>query len=269
VNQAVRRLLRHPGWSWVKRAVFFGRGLAFVGRRYVCPCCGWSLRGFVGRWGLVSSNKDGYCPRCNAKARHRRIWIHLEQSTRLSSLDGQVLEVAPWWSFARRLQRMPNIRFVGMDLERSGPQVTVVGDALSIPFQASAFDLVLCVHVLEHIADDRRVMAEMHRVLKPGGVAVVSVPLRLDQPTYEDPTIMDPEQRARVFGERGHVRWYGRDLGDRLAAAGFQVTLDLASDVPENVRTRYGLRNDENIFHCTKSTAPSPLHRDFRNLEPA
>lgn len=256
MKQAIRRLLRHPGWAWVKRAVFFGRGLAFVGRRYTCPCCGWSLRGFVGRWGFVSPNKDGYCPRCNAKARHRRVWLYLEQRTRLSSLDGQVLEVAPWWSLARRLQRMPNIRFVGLDLERSGPQVTVVGDAAAIPFEANVFDLVLCVHVLEHIDDDRAVMAELHRVLKPGGVAVVSVPLRLDQPTHEDPTITDPEQRARVFGERGHVRWYGRDLGDRLAAAGFQVSLDLASDVPEAVRSKHGLRNDENIFHCIKAAAP-------------
>ena len=256
MKQVIRRLLQHPGWSWVKRAIFFGRGLAFVGRRYVCPCCGWKLRGFVGRWGFVSSSRDGYCPRCNAKARHRRLWLYLEERVRLSASDRQVLEVAPWWSIARRLRRMPNVRFVGLDLERCGPQVTHVGNAAAIPFRADVFDLVLCQHVLEHIEDDRRVMAELHRVLKPGGVAVVSVPLRLDHPTHEDPTITDPEERARVFGERGHVRWYGRDLGDRLAAAGFEVALHLASDVPEAVRSRFGLRDDENIFHCTKAAAP-------------
>jgi SAM-dependent methyltransferase len=242
---------------WVKRAYFFGRGLAWAGRRHVCPCCGWSLRGFVGHQSFVSSKSDGFCPRCNSKARHRRIWLYLEERMRLSALDRQVLEVAPWPSIARGLQRMPNIRFAGLSLELKRPQVTTVGDARAIPFRAGSFDLVLCVHVLEHIGDDRRVMREMHRVLKPGGVAVVSVPLRLDGPTVEDLTITDQDEQQRVFGEEGHVRAYGRDLGDRLAEAGFEVNLDLASDVPEAVRSRFGLRNDENIFHCVKAAAPT------------
>lgn len=257
MKRAIGRALRHPGWSWVMRAYYFGRGLAWLGRRYVCPCCGWSLRGFVvGQLTVVSSNDDGYCPRCNAKARHRRIWLYLEERMQLSALDRQVLEVAPWPSSARRLRRMPNIRFVGLDLEWSATWVTIVGDARAIPVRADVFDLVLCVHVLEHVEDDRRVISELHRVLKPGGVAIVSVPLHLDRPTHEDPTITDPEERKRVFGEFGHVRYYGRDLGDRLANAGFEVTLDLASEVPEVVSSRFGFRNNENIFHCIKATAP-------------
>jgi SAM-dependent methyltransferase len=151
---------------------------------------------------------------------------------------------------------MQNIRFVGLGLKPRRPQVTTVGDARAIPFRGGVFDLVLCVHLLEHVADDRRAMREMHRVLKDGGVAVVSVPLRLDRPTREDTTITDPDEQQRVFGEEGHVREYGRDLGDRLADAGFEVTLDLASGVPEAVRSRFGLRSDENIFHCVKAAAP-------------
>ena len=45
-------------------------------------------------------------------------------------------------------------------------------------------------------------------------------------------------------------------LINRVSAAGFQVSLDLASDVPDPVRSKYGLRNDENIFHCIKAAAP-------------
>lgn len=205
----------------------------------------------------MKSNSDGYCPRCDSKARHRRIWLYLEERLKLSALDRQVLEIAPWSSFARRLRRMLNIRFVGLALEPSAPYVTIVGDARAIPIRAGVFDLVLCVHVLEHVEEDRRVMSEMHRVLKPGGVAIVTVPLRLDRPTHEDPSITDPLEQQRVFGEQGHVRWYGRDLGDRLADAGFKVTLDLATNVPDTDRSRFGLRNDENIFHCVKATAPA------------
>jgi SAM-dependent methyltransferase len=256
VKQALSRVLRRRGWSWVKEAGLFCRGLAWAGRRYLCPCCGWSLRGFVGPGSFLSSKPDGYCPRCNAKARHRRIWLYLEERVGLSDIERRVLEVAPWPSFLRRLRRMPNIRFVGLDIGQWGPQVTLVGDARAIPVRTGAFDLVLCVHVLEHVQDDRLVMSELNRVLKPGGVAVVNVPMRLDRPTHEDPTITDPEERSRVFGEPFHVRYYGPDLGDRLTAAGFEVSLNLAGDVPATVRARFGLRDDEHIFHCTKTAAP-------------
>jgi len=240
----------------LKRAFFFARGLAWSGRRYVCPCCGWSLRAFVAQRGVVSSNSDGYCPRCNSKARHRRIWIYLEEKLNLSALDRQLLEIAPWPSFARRLLSMPNIRYSGLDLGLWNPHATILGDARDIPAPAGSFDLALCVHVLEHVWEDRRVMGELHRVLKPGGVAIVTVPIRLDRDTHEDPAITDPKERQRVFGEYSHVRYYGRDLADRLSGAGFEVTLDLASELPPELCRKFGLRNDENIFHCVKAAAP-------------
>jgi SAM-dependent methyltransferase len=108
------------------------------------------------------------------------------------------------------------------------------------------------VHVLEHIDDDRSAIAAVFDAVKPGGSALVSVPLQLDRQTHEDPSITDPEERARVFGERSHVRAYGLDLGDRLSAAGFRVDLDLATDIPADVAEHFGLRDDEHIFRCRK-----------------
>lgn len=118
---------------------------------------------------------------------------------------------------------------------------------------AGSFDAALCIHVLEHVEDDRHAMAELHRVLRPGGWALVSVPIRLDRPTHEDPAITDPAERQAVFGERSHVRFYGADLADRLREVGFEVELDLASDIPDDVRKRHGLRMDENLFRCRKA----------------
>jgi len=251
MRETLRRLVRSRRLTFLKHGALLARGLWFVGRRFSCPCCGWRLRGFVGRWGLWTSNQDGYCPRCNSKARHRRIWLFLAERTDLTRALC-MLEVAPWWSFARRLRRMPHVKFVGLDLEHTGPQVNLIGDARAIPLAEGSCDLVLCVHVLEHIPEDARVIGELHRVLKPSGHALVSVPLRLDRPTHEDPTVVDPEERLRLFGERGHVRFYGLDLGDRLRAAGFEVSLDRASDIPNETRVRFGLRTDENIFICRK-----------------
>jgi SAM-dependent methyltransferase len=106
---------------------------------------------------------------------------------------------------------------------------------------------------LEHIEDDRQAMRELFRVLKPGGWAIVSVPLKLDGLTYEDPTVTDPEDRLRAFGERSHVRLYGLDLEDRLREVGFAVRLDWASEIPLETRRRFGLRDDENLLLCRKS----------------
>lgn len=201
---------------------------------------------------MLRKSETGYCPRCNAKARHRRIWLYLRENTELFLERVRLLEVAPWWSFARRFRHMPNIAYVGLDLQRAGPQVTVLGDAISLPIQDGCLDAAICIHVLEHIEDDRRAIAELLRVLKPGGWAIITVPLRLDRPTHEDPSIREPAERERVFGEPGHVRFYGADTIDRIREGGFDVTLDLAEQIPPNTSRRFGLRDDENIFHCRK-----------------
>ncbi len=224
----------------------------FLGRRYKCPCCNWPLRGFVNRLDFITTNKDGYCPRCNAKARHRRVWLYLKDNSDFFSDHLRVLEVAPWRSLAERFRELPNIYFVGLDLERSDPHVTLVGNATSLPIGSDSFDVALSIHVLEHIEDDRRAMTELYRVLKPGGWAVIAVPIRLDRPTHEDPSITGPGERLRAFGERGHVRFYGTDFAERLESAGFKVKMDLGSQVPSETRSRYGLRETENIFCCVK-----------------
>src|SRR6202021_2633687 len=50
------------------------------------------------------------------------------------------------------------------------------GDALRLPFPSGSFDRVIAAEVLEHIPDDRRALAELARVLRPGGTIAVTVP---------------------------------------------------------------------------------------------
>jgi len=248
----LRRWLRDPRLAFLTHASLWLRGTLHRGNRYHCPVCGAGLRAFVYKRGLLKTNPDGYCPRCDAKARHRRIWLWLEENTNLLKEELRLLEVAPWWALSRRFQSLPNVRFEGVDRERAGPNVTVVGDLVSLPLEEGSFDAALCIHVLEHVEDDLRALAELHRVVRPGGWALVSVPIRLDRDTHEDPSITDPAERQVAFGERSHVRWYGRDLADRLSAAGFEVELHLASAIPEETCQRFGLRRDENLFFCRK-----------------
>jgi SAM-dependent methyltransferase len=55
--------------------------------------------------------------------------------------------------------------------------LAAAGDITALPFADGSFDLVAAFDVIEHVADDRRVFAELARVLKPGGVLLCAVPL--------------------------------------------------------------------------------------------
>jgi SAM-dependent methyltransferase len=231
------------------------RGLAHVGRRYTCNCCGWRLRAFVERNQFFGACHDGYCPRCDAKARHRGLWLFLTNNGLLTDSSVRLLDIGPWPKIAALLSGLDNVSYVGLDIRRL-PHVTLVADITSLGVEDAAFDALVCVHVLEHVMEDGAAIREFHRVLKPGAWAIISVPLRLDRPTFEDPTITDREDRKRFFGEATHVRYYGTDLLQRLEAAGFEVRLHRADDVAESLRRLHGLRDNEHIVFCTRRVPP-------------
>jgi SAM-dependent methyltransferase len=149
------------------------------------------------------------------------------------------------------LTGVPTIDYVSGDLD--SPLAMLRMDLTSMPFGAAAFDVVLCNHVLEHVLDDRAAMKELLRVLKPGGWAILQVPIKRER-TLEDVTVSTPEERLKVFGQRDHVRIYGRDYGERLASAGFGVTVEHYTGEfdPASVNS-YGLMPDEDIYLCTKT----------------
>ena len=98
-------------------------------------------------------------------------------------------------------------------------------DIHDIPFPENTFDILFCNHVLEHVQDDKKAMSEMLRVLKPGGWAILQIPIfkPLIAKTIEDPTLEDPKKRTELFGQDDHVRMYGKDYADRIRSTGFKV----------------------------------------------
>jgi SAM-dependent methyltransferase len=64
-------------------------------------------------------------------------------------------------------------QYVAVDLAQS-PLVTLRADARELPFPANVFDLVFCTQVLEYVAEPSEPVREIHRVLKPGGIALFS-----------------------------------------------------------------------------------------------
>ncbi|HLN06133.1 MAG TPA: class I SAM-dependent methyltransferase [Acidimicrobiales bacterium] len=104
------------------------------------------------------------------------------------------------------------------EVPEGGAGVAVRGDALRLPFPDGAFDKVICAEVLEHLPDDTSAMAELARVLRPGGTLAISVPR------------YGPEVVNWALSERyhsvpgGHLRIYRRrQLNERLRNAGLGV----------------------------------------------
>jgi SAM-dependent methyltransferase len=125
-------------------------------------------------------------------------------------------------------------------------------DVTSIQYPDDCFDVIYCSHVLEHVPDDRAAIRELYRVLKPGGWAILQVPISADA-TFEDPTVTDPDARERLFGQDDHVRRYGPDYADRLAAAGFLVSVDgFVRELDDREITHFGLERSEDVYFCRK-----------------
>ena len=103
-----------------------------------------------------------------------------------------------------------------------------------IPLADDSVEVILCNHLLEHVADDRKALRELHRILRPGGWGILLSPVEKDyEKTYEDDSITDPDERTRIFGQYDHRRIYGADYTDRLREAGFDaVEIDYAARSP-------------------------------------
>jgi SAM-dependent methyltransferase len=184
------------------------------------------------------------------------MWLYLERKTNLLVDRLRVLHFAPERIFEERLRSRSNLDYVSTDLSRA--RADVKADITDLPFPDDSFDVILCSHVLEHVVEDGKAMRELYRVLRPGGWALVLVPIDFSRnTTFEDATIVTPADRERLFGQADHVRIYGRDFTARLEEAGFDVRVeDVRRELGESEARRYGLRPRNPDLHlCLKNDA--------------
>ncbi len=162
-----------------------------------------------------------------------------------------MLHLAPESVLANMLGRLPNLRYLSGDLDPVDAMVAM--DLMALPCRDDSVDVILCSHVLEHVADDRRAMAELFRVLSPRGWAIIQSPIDSSlERTFEDPAVTDPAERERLFGQRDHVRLYGPDYGRRLEQAGFRLRIDpFASELDPTVVAECALL-PEDLYVCRK-----------------
>lgn len=227
-------LLPQPLRFGARKAVFFGT-------RHRCVLCDSPIREYRAHGGGAAvldarqvvggmRREHDRCPVCHGADRTRLMMMYLETEASVGLTPLRILHVAPDFGLYLWLRRQPAVDYVATDIDAARYR-HIAGirsaDLTAAPFPDDSFDVIICSHVLEHIPDDRAAFAELYRILRPGGRALLLTPYALDgKGTEEAPDLNDPAEQDRRFGQWDHVRLYDRDdFLDRMRAAGFVASL--------------------------------------------
>jgi ubiquinone/menaquinone biosynthesis C-methylase UbiE len=124
--------------------------------------------------------------------------------------------------------------------------MTIYGD--------DTFDFFVCSHVLEHIPDHRTAVAELFRILRPGGSGIVMVPidLSLDE-NYENPAAATAAERWQHFCQDDHLRLYSKPGFLRLLEdAGFEIKQFGSDYFGDEILERAGVHGRSVLYIAVK-----------------
>ncbi|SDE40155.1 Methyltransferase domain-containing protein [Cellulophaga baltica] len=214
------------------------------GDTYTDPIDGKSFKRFL-PYGYESPRENVLSPSTLSLERHRLLWLYLKDETDFFTKKYKVLHFAPEQAFYKRFRALENLNYTTTDLD--SPLADIKADICDLPFADNSFDIIFCNHVLEHIPDDTKAMEEIYRILKPNGWAILQIPQDLKRATtFEDDTITDRKERAKIFGQYDHVRIYGRDYFTKLREIGFHVDeVDYTSKLTPETIDKYCLAKGE------------------------
>ena len=207
------------------------------------------------RWRFKGPEMEGPIARWYARLRGSESQLdgYRRQATQLTRglpAGSRVLEVAPGPGFlAIEMARLGTLRVTGLDISHTFVEIAAEnarnagvtvefghGDVAEMPFQADTFDLIVCQAAFKNFTLPGTALAEMHRVLRPGGTAVI-------QDLSRDSTHADIDREVRgmnlgrfsAFTTRATLealkrRAYSPDQFSRLGAASQFGTCDITTD---------------------------------------
>lgn len=237
----------------------------YLEKKYRCPICGDSTYPLlpVGSEFPVLQDLDvigsGHryqrCHKCKGSDRDRLVYLYLKHHTNMIDEDEncRFLHVAPENCLAHIFLNKKQMNYIPIDSFEHGydyPHYLIQMDLLHLDIEDDTIDFVMCNHVLQDIADDKRAIQEIYRVLKPGGKAVLQVPIsNMIDKTIEHTGELDFRQCEIRYGHRFHKRIYSQeDYLLRLSAVGFHTkVVKLENDVVIN-----SLNSRERIYIAIK-----------------
>ncbi len=221
-------------------------------QQYFCLCCKSNFNKFLD----YKNRKNALCPQCNSLERHRLIYLFLKRHTNFFSTKQTIIHFAPEKSLRQNFARQENIQYITADLLSDNVDLKI--DITNLPLKSKSVDVIICSYVLEHVQDDKKALNELYRILKPDGWALLNAPVDFNrETTYEDKSITTEEEREKNFGQKDHVRVYGKDYISRLENAGFVITTFEGKDICDKTEMKkFGLLKYEKVFFCKKKRAP-------------
>jgi SAM-dependent methyltransferase len=225
----------------------------YSGSRFEDPIDGKGYRKLL-PYGRVRTRQNALSPSTLSLERHRALWVYMKESTDFFSSQARMLHLAPEYCYIKKFSKLMSLEYVTGDLD--SPWADHHFDVHSIPFEDSSFDILMANHLMEHVDDDRKVLKEFYRVLKPGGWGILQVPIDWNNPeTEEDRSITDPLELERLYWQSDHLRLYGHeDYPRRLKEAGFEVeVVDMKKHLGESRYTKYCLGEERWVYVIRKS----------------
>ena len=182
----------------------------------------------------------------------------------------RVLHFAPEPLLGRQIRPLAS-QYITADFLHGGVDLQLVITAMpSIPL--NSVDALIACDVLEHVSDYHLALAEMHRVLAAEGLAILTVPQEEGRlTTYEDASLTSEQQRREAFGQHDHLRIFGDDFADKVAACGFDVSVVNRSTFSDEDVARHRLApspsvkrsatNNRQVFFCRRRRGPGQVNR--------
>jgi SAM-dependent methyltransferase len=152
--------------------------------------------------------------------RHRLAFLVAKKCKKLDY--SKVIHVAPEKELSKWLRSI-STEYLSIDISA---EAMAKMDITDLELEDNSQTLIWASHVLEHVVDDRKAIAELYRVLAPGGVAFIQVPIWRTQ-TFEDFNKSTPEERLEQFYQPDPVVWpryYGSVRECRVFVGNLQGT---------------------------------------------
>ncbi len=245
--------------GWTCARAFFLNGMVRLRNRFgpkdavACPCCGWQGAQFR----VIDCGKfivpDAECPQCYGHERHRMLHLYFMRHAPgflQPGASGWLLYFAPEHHLKPFLEKAPHLRVLNTDVDAGrtllGEGPRMVSDMETLPLASESVEGIICLHVLEHVPNDANGIRELHRVLAPGGEAIIMVPFMMDQ--------TETEEYGRPIPDWfDHVRGYSPlDFKHRLAPLSYDEVYPADFLSPEEIQ-RYKVPDSQVIYRCRRA----------------